>query len=163
MCRDISIQRSGGSFQPYSGTDGIDVAFEAGGTVWHFDVVLENTTGDLLVAECKRWEDAVPQKEVAVIAHTVERLRAATGHAVAGLLFAKTRVQAGALKHAAFEAIEVVVAEEGQSLPAFDILVLRYDPNRDEVLKNFFVSIAETVVMGDSCDAVFIQPDGTIE
>jgi len=71
MCRDICIQRSAHSFQPYHGTDGIDVGFEAGGTTWSFDVALENTNGDLLVAECKRWADPVPQKEVAVIAHTV--------------------------------------------------------------------------------------------
>ncbi len=162
-CRDICIQRSGGAFQPYHGTDGIDVAFEAGGAAWRFDVVLENATGDLLVAECKRWSGAVPQKEVAVIAHTVERLRAATGRAVSGLLFAKTDVQIGALKHAAFEAIEVVVAGEAQPLPSFGIAVMRYDAGRDAVLHNFIENVVETVVFTDSCDAVYTRADGTIE
>lgn len=163
MCRDICLQRTHGRFQPYHGSDGIDVAFDVGGTTWHFDVVLEAPAGDLLVAECKRWTDAVPQKEVAVIAHTVELLRKESGLAISGLLFAKTSVQEGALKHAAHEAVEVVVADEGQPLPAFNIEVRSYDPARDTVLRNFLVSMDETVVVTDSCNDVVTHPDGTTE
>jgi hypothetical protein len=156
MCRDICIQRSGNTFRPYQGTDGIDVAFEVGGTVWRFDVVLENGNGDLLVAECKRWAAAVPQKEIVVVAHNVESLRAAMKRAVAGLLFAKTHVQSGALKAAAYEAIEVVVADEGQPVPtSFSIVVLRYDANRDAILQHHMHSVTASVVLVDSCDAVF--------
>ena len=155
--------RSGNSFQPYAGTDGIDVALDAGGTTWHFDVVLENAGGDLLVAECKRWASAVPQKEVAVIALTVERLRGETGRAVSGMLFAKTSVQPGALKHASYEGIEIIVAEADQPLPAFDIAVLKHDPQREQVLHNYLVSIVETVTLTESCDAFFTRPDGIRE
>lgn len=159
MCRDICILRSAGLFGAYQGTDGIDVPFCAGGTEWRFDVVLENTNGDLLVAECKRWIGPVPQGEVGKIAHTVERLRQASGRAVSGLLFAKTSAQLGALRHAAHEAIEVVVAEADQPLPEFGITVLRYDPQRDAVLRNDMVSHVERTVVTVSSDAVF-EPGG---
>lgn len=95
--------------------------------------------------------------------NTVEHLRDATGRAVSGFLFAKTHVQIGALKAAVFEAIEVVVADEGQPLPAFDIVVLRYDAARETILRNFCVSVVETVTVTDSCDAFVTLADGTIE
>ena len=161
LCRDICVQRASGAWSPYPGTDGIDVPLPFAGSTWKLDVVLLNATGDFLVAECKRWNENVPQGKVAELALKVERLRQTTGKAVSGLLFVKTGVDPGALKHAAYEGIEVVVSEEDQPLPTFTIEMLRYDPEREKRLRAILCTMVDTCTARDQVEAVVIRADGS--
>jgi hypothetical protein len=72
-------------------------------------------------------------------------------------------VQQGALAHAHHEGIEVVISAESQPLPAFSITALRYDPAREQRLRNFLVAVVDTATARDSAAGVVVRPDGTKE
>ncbi len=129
QCRDLLRHRHA-DLKPYAG-DGVDVPFEVGGTTWSFDVALEGAGGDLIVAECRRRKEAVKQGDVAEFAYKVELLRKHLDRLVAGVFFAKTRLQLGAVKVGDFEGISMAVVGEDAQPPGFAISFHRYDVDRE--------------------------------
>src|SRR4051812_44365499 len=69
---------------PYTG-DGIDVPFSICGTEVRFDVALKDSTGRLLVIECKRWKGKVKQGDIFKFAQEVECLRQDLSVEVSGI------------------------------------------------------------------------------
>jgi hypothetical protein len=163
QCRDI-LQTVDGqtSFCPYD-ADGIDVKFTIGGTDVTFDVVLKDAVGRLLVAECRRREDAIKQEAIFAFAHKVELLRKETGQEVAGAFFAKRKYQLGAVKHASWSGIDVVVLEDGQTTKDFALVYQRYDPNREKRVKEAIVQMSATVMSKGSLSIKVIRKDGSEE
>jgi len=96
QCRDLLMRRYP-DLKPYA-KDGIDIAFDAGGTVWTVDVALIEPSGGLLIVECKRHARAIEQGALASFAKTLDLLRASQPRPVAGVFFAKRTYQQGALK-----------------------------------------------------------------
>jgi hypothetical protein len=162
-CRDVWLQRSGGKLKQYKGTDGIDVAFDAGGTTWTFDIVLEDDEGGLHVGEAKRWEKSVDQGEIRKFAATVEDLQA-TGVSVAeAIFFAKTDAQAGALDVADYRAIPFIISGEHQPLPEFNLAIVRSATNSRGRVTCFEVSIVDQAKATDAVEAWVVHPDGSKE
>src|SRR5262245_35757404 len=73
LCRDV-LMRENHSLVPFTG-DGVDVPFEAGGTVWTLDVALRAQGDNLVLAECRRRKQVVKQEDVAALAYKVEQVR----------------------------------------------------------------------------------------
>lgn len=161
-CRDVWIQRSDGKLRPFRGTDGLDVPIPCGGTTWTFDILLEAETGELHVGEAKRWASAVPQDALRAFAGKVADLREATNKEVAGIFFAKTDAQAGALGVAKHHGVLLVVSGEDQLLPAFGIAMLYPDPCAEGRRKRrhaYEEHVVEAAHLGDSADATYVGPD----
>jgi hypothetical protein len=162
-CRDVWVQRSGGKLRPYRDTDGLDVSFEAGGTTWTFDIVLEDDEGGLHVGEAKRWEKSVDQGEVRKFAAIMDDLRATGIEVVEGVLFAKTDAQAGALDVAGYRAIRLIISGENQPLPEFSLAIVRSAPNRRGRVTCFEVGKAERVQPTDTVEATVVHAHGSKE
>lgn len=135
QCRDVLIHRDQW-LVPFSG-DGIDVPFDVGGTTWTIDVALQLDSSEVVVAECRRREANVKQEEVAGFAYKVEQLRQELGLPIAGVFFAKSGHQLGALKVGNFEGITMAVLSEGEKPPGFSMVFQRYDPERAKRLNHY--------------------------
>lgn len=105
LCRDLLMRRYP-DLRPYE-RDGIDIAFEAAGTVWTVDIALVEPNGGLVIVECKRWIDAIDQGTLAGFAKTLDMLSESQTNSVAGVFFAKQAYQRGALKLAYHLGIEL--------------------------------------------------------
>ncbi len=139
-CRDVLIYRDP-ELTPWAG-DGIDVPFDLPDTVWTLDIALRDGDGALLVAECRRTVDAVKQDDVASFAYKVELLRKSKPVPVAGVIFAKTEHQIGAVKVGAFNGIEIAILEERSTPPGFNITFLRYDAERERRCQELIMHLA---------------------
>ncbi len=140
-CRDILIHRDL-ELEPYSG-DGIDVPFAMGGTTWSIDVVLRHkTSGSVVIAECRRRQDAVQQNDVGAFAYEAELLREQLGVPVAALFVAKKAIQIGALKTGDFNGISMVVVDEDAVPPSFKMDFHRFDANRKKRYHEYVLHIA---------------------
>jgi hypothetical protein len=71
----------------------------------------------LVVAECRRTNDAVKQNHVAAFADGVERPRKYLDIPVSGFFITKTNHQVGAIKLGQLEGIRIVVKREGDLGP----------------------------------------------
>jgi hypothetical protein len=138
-CRDV-LRHKYPEFWPYAG-DGIDVAFAVGGTTWTMDVALKNSTGVLLVAECRRREEATKQEAIAAFAHKVELLRREFGVPVLGAFLCKSSPQLGAVKHSQFEGITVAELLEGNIPEGFSVSFHRYDIERERRIRDFILKV----------------------
>ncbi len=140
LCRDVLLQRRP-KFTAFS-DDGIDVLFNAGGTIWTMDVALRAPEADVLVAECRGRSDPAKQEEVAAFAYKVELLRKHLGVPVAGVFMAKTAPQLGAIKVTHFEGIRMAVLNETEAHPGFTIVFHRYDLERQKRCRDFLLQCA---------------------
>jgi hypothetical protein len=157
-CRDV-LQYQHPGFSPYSG-DGIDVAFAVGGTTWTMDVALRDSTGELLVAECRRRKEPAKQEALAAFAHKVELLRKEFAVRVAGAFFSKSSPQLGAVKHSQFEGIIVAELLEGNISEGFSVAFYHYDREREKRLRDFVLKVAAGHYALTGGDVRFIRNAG---
>ena len=162
LCRNILQTVGDPSLNPYSG-DGIDVKFKIGGTEVTFDVALENNFGRLVVAESRRRNDVVKQEALFAFAHKVELLRQVTSREVAGVFFAKRNFQLGAVKHATWSGIDVIILNDGQTTTDFALAYHRYDAEREKRIREGFVQMSGTLSMKGSLEIKVIRKDGREE
>lgn len=139
-CRDILVFRDS-SLVPWE-SDGIDIQLKLPDTTWSVDVALRRTsTGELVVAECRRTAGAVKQEDVAAFAYKVELLRKSLSMDVAGVFMTKTGHQLGAVKVGQFNGIELVILPEDAAPPGFNITFLRYDVEREAKLREMVMHV----------------------
>jgi hypothetical protein len=131
-CRDMLIEVSKLQLIAASG-DGIDVQFnDLGGTNVTFDVALKDTSGNFIIAECRRQVEKVKQEAIFAFAYKVEMLRKYTGQKVDGVFFTKSHYQLGALKHAEWSGIQLAVFGQDQNpLHSFALMYSGYDRERE--------------------------------
>ena len=158
--RDMLVRRAHPErLDPYAG-DGIDVPVMLGSNTRTFDVLLRAPTGRLIAAECKRTKDSVPMADVDLFAYHVELLRMETELEVAGVFFAKTGYQLGAVKVAPDTGIEVAVCAEQQQESVFALTFERYDAAREKRLRDGLVMINGGLSVSATLGAVLIRNDG---
>ena len=116
FCRDLLL-KDDAALVPVSG-DGVDVPLEAAGSKWTFDVALHVPSERLVVAECRRRIRAVQQDDLAAFAFKVDRLRQALGLPIAGVFFAKSRYQVGAVRSAQSEGISMATVGDRNTIAA---------------------------------------------
>jgi len=164
LARDIfRVLSEQQSLFPYEG-DGIDVAFDMGGTIWTLDVALKDHEGKTVVAECRRWRGKkIKQGHIAEFAYKVELLRKHSNASVAGLYFTKSKYQIGAIKAAAWAGIEVAICDEGQPLTQFVVSYQLYDAEREKRLQKVLGCFTESQDVADSVRLTVTRADGTIE
>lgn len=138
-CRDV-LMSSTPELTPWA-TDGIDVSFELPDTTWTFDVALRDRTGAPVVAECRRTVGPVKQEDVAAFAYKVESLRRALQIPVAGVFFARSDHQIGAIKVGQFNGIQLAILEDGAKPPGFNITFLRYDADRERRCRDILMHV----------------------
>jgi hypothetical protein len=107
FCRDV-LRKNDPALVPIDG-DGVDVALDAAGSRWTFDIALHVPETRLLVAECRRRRAPVKQEDFAAFAFKVDRLRQSVGLPVAGVFFAKSRYQVGAVRSGQHEGVTMAV------------------------------------------------------
>jgi hypothetical protein len=113
-------------FEPYSG-DGIDVRIALGSAPRTFDVALKDPAGRIVVAECRRRRGKVKLADLDAFAHRVRLLGEETGMPVAGVYFAKSAYQLGAVKAGGDAKIQVAVCAQDQPPRAFALSFEHYD------------------------------------
>lgn len=162
LCRDIFQQlNKQQKLKPYDG-DGIDVKFEElGGTGISFDVALINGSGDIVVAECRRRMNRVKQSDVFAFAHTVELLRKTSENMVAGLFFTKSQYQIGAVKHANWIGVDVIVLNDKSKPTDFVLSYQKYDVGREKRLQEILANMTGTIQMRGTVSAVLNKKDGS--
>lgn len=135
LCRNIiqQIQQQEG-LVPYAG-DGIDVPIMIAGSEWKIDVALTDMKNKVVFVECKRRSATLKQSNIAEFAYLVEGFRKENHMQVAGIYFTKTGYQQGAIEAARVPGIQVAVVAENQSLNPLIVRYLRYDVEREEVIK----------------------------
>lgn len=138
-CRDALMFRDP-SLAPCR-ADGIDISFQLADTEWTFDVALGSASGSLVVAECRRTIGPVKQEDVGAFAYKVEALRKTLDLPVAGVFITKSDHQLGAVRVGQFNGIVLAVLSEGSMPPGFNIVFLRYDPEREAKLKDYVVHV----------------------
>jgi len=139
ICRDVLIFRDP-TLLPWE-ADGVDIPFKLADTEWTFDVALKSASGDLVVAECRRTTGAVKQEDIAAFEYKVEALRKGRELNVAGVFITKSDHQLGAVRVGQFNGITLAVLSEGSTPPGFNIVFLRYDPERERKLKNYVMHV----------------------
>src|SRR5688572_11538599 len=163
LARDILQRRARPMvLVPYLG-DGIDIPILLGSAVRTFDVALKDSSGQVVVAECKRTRGPVKLGELDTFAHRVELLRKQLGVPVAGVYFAKTAYQLGAIKSAPDSGVQVAVCAQDQPINAFSLAFKKYDPQHDRVKTEGEVSISRTVKSSATLGRVLIRRDGNRE
>jgi len=163
LCRDILIKRfSRWLLLPCAG-DGIDVAFELGGTMRTFDVALTDVDGRLVVAECRRTKKPVKLLDLDAFAYRVELLRKSKKCEVAGIYFTKTAYQAGAVRAGDYSGIEVAVCAPEQPLSSFSLMFHRYDADRNRRLRRGEGYFEGHIKPEGSLFAKVTHPDGSVE
>ena len=138
-CRDVLIFRNR-ELTPWA-DDGIDVPFDLPDTRWTIDVALRDSTGALVVAECRRTSGDVKQEDLAAFAYKVEKLRKHLDIPVAGFFFATTGHQRGAIKVGQFNGIEVIILKYGAAPPGFNMTFLRYDAERETKCRDIVMHV----------------------
>jgi len=126
--------------QPWEG-DGIDVVFAFGGTDWRLDVVLRDTSGSLVVVECKRTLNAVKQGAMFTFAKKVESLQQSLQIPVVGLMMTTHDHQIGAVKVGQDSGVKPIVLPEGSAPPGFSMTTLRYHAEREIKCRDLAVYI----------------------
>ena len=160
QARDILIRKaSPKELLPFSG-DGVDVGVMLGSAQRTFDVLLRGDEG-LVAAECKRTADRVQLGELDQFAHRVELLRKELQIDVAGVFFAKTGYQAGAVRTGPDSGIETTVCAENQVNAVFALQYWRYDSERERRIVDGVVLINRSVSMSASLGAVVVRVDGS--
>jgi len=130
LCRDIMVERDSSLvLVPYDG-DGIDVPLQLGTSERTFDVALVDQEGRLVVAECRRTKNPVKLYDLDAFAYRVELLRRNSACEVAGVYFAKTGYQEGAVKAAGDSGIQTAVCAQDQEPSSFLLVFHRYDAAR---------------------------------
>jgi hypothetical protein len=162
LCRDILIERSDGSLKPYGG-DGIDVPIRLGNTERTFDVTLADPGGRIVAVECKRTTGPVKIVDLDAFAYRVELLRKQVGVEVAGVYFAKTAFQSGAVKAGADAHIQVATCAEQQILNAFALVFHRYDPQLERRFRQGELRTAGEFRPTGSLYGKVIRADGSEE
>lgn len=131
--------------EPYAG-DGIDVLIKLGFTEFTFDVALKGSDNRIVVVECKAYSERnrVKQGDIARFANEVRLLRTETLANVAAVFFTRSGYQAGAVRHAAWEDIEIAVCSPKESLDRIFLTYYRYDPVTDKQVRHHvdYASIA---------------------
>lgn len=144
--------------------DGIDVKFSnLGGTDITFDISLQDSTGNLVVAECRRQKNPVKQESMFAFARKVELLRKQMKRKVAGVFFAKHNYQIGSVKHAGCSGIQVVILNQNQSVQNFALVFQKYDSQRQKSLQEATVNVTEEIAVKESLLLTVIRGDGTTE
>jgi len=163
LCRDILQRISPESLIALDG-DGVDVRFDGlGGTDITFDVALQDTKGDFVVAECRRWNERIKQEAIFAFAHKVELLRQHTGRRVAGVFFAKHQFQVGAVKHGNWTGIRLAVLEQEQPIKGFALAFQKYDARRAKRIQEAIAHLSDEITLTGSLSAAVIRKDGTVE
>jgi hypothetical protein len=127
FCRDV-LRKSEPALAPISG-DGVDVPIAVGGTTWSFDVALEVPGDRVLVAECRRRKEPVKQEDLAAFAYRLCLLRNARPVPVAGVFFAKSAYQKGAVAAAQEAGISMAKVGDTNTIESgFAIEYHRIDP-----------------------------------
>lgn len=129
LARDILVRMSDSSLEPYLG-DGIDVRIPIGSAPRTFDVALKDPAGRIVVAECRRWRGKVKLADLDAFENRVRRLGEETGLPVAGVYFAKSAFQLGAVKAGGDANIQVAVCAQDQPARAFALAFEHYDHQR---------------------------------
>jgi hypothetical protein len=144
--------------------DGIDVKFSSlGGTDITFDIALQDSIGNLVVAECKRQNNSVKQEAMIAFARKVELLRKQTKRKVAGVFFAKHNYQIGSVKHADWSGIQVVILNQNQSVQNFALIYQKYDSQREKRLQEAIGHITGEITPKGSLSLKVTRGDGTTE
>ncbi|MCK4306479.1 MAG: hypothetical protein KAY24_19715 [Candidatus Eisenbacteria sp.] len=164
LCRDIMVERDSSLvLVPYDG-DGIDVPLQLGTSQRTFDVALVDQEGRLVVAECRRTKNPVKLYDLDAFAYRVELLRRNSACEVAGVYFAKTGYQEGAVKAAGDSGIQAAVCAQDQEPSSFLLVFHRYDAARHRRLRHCERQLRPAVVsVGATVDAKIIRADGTVE
>jgi hypothetical protein len=162
LCRDILQKISSEPLIPL-GSDGVDVRFHGlGGTDITFDVALQNTKGDFVVGECRRWNESIKQAATFAFAHKVELLRQHTGLRVAGVFFTKRQFQVGAVKHGNWTGTRLAILEQDQSSKSLALAFQKYDAGRAKRLQEAIAHLSGEITPKGSLSVV-IHKDGTVE
>lgn len=148
--------------EPYSG-DGIDVPIKLGSAIRTFDVALKDHNNQLVVAECKRTRAPIKLTDLDAFAHRVELLRRETNGAVAGVYFAKTAYQLGAIKAAPDSGIRVALCAQDQPPTVFGLMFERYDPDRERRIRDGQVFINAGLQATAEAGTLGVHVDGTQE
>ena len=164
QCRDLLLQRIGslGPLKPYAG-DGIDVPIKLGHPTHKFDVALRSPDGRLVVGECKRWSDSVPQGQLAEFVHWVGELRRIASTEVAAFFFASMDPQLGLLQTAIEPNVRVVVYVPDQEPSSVAFSFVRFDPVAEARVKDAFAHLTATASMTASVSSVVIRAGGSGE
>ena len=148
-CRDLLIQLDPRLYPQNS--DGIDIPVQnICGTTVTFDILLRSPEGEIVAAECKRWESSVPQGPLFEFATKCEGLREALGSPVAGIFLAKKSVQQGLLKVASNMGVQVIVLPEASSDPGFYFRFEEYDVDREQRIRTHKAGVSETVAISEN-------------
>jgi hypothetical protein len=162
LARNILQTLAGQGLVPYS-DDGIDVPFEMGGTTWTLDVALKDSEGNIVVAECKRWQEPIKQGHIAEFAYKVELLREETDKRVAGVFFTRTKYQIGAVKAAPYRGVKVAICNQDQSLQQYTLSFQKYDPTRAKRLQEALAYLTGAIQPKGHLVGRIIHADGTAE
>jgi hypothetical protein len=164
LCRDIlkSVESSG-RLTPYS-DDGIDIKFEGlGGTDITFDIALSDPEGNIVVAECRRRDEPVKQEALLAFARKVELLRKQTERPVAGIFFAKSKYQIGAIKHASWSGIKVAILDQSHPIKNFILSYQRYDVRREKRIQESLAHLTGEISAKGTVSIIVMRGDGTVE
>ena len=124
----------------------MDVALDAAGSLWTFDIVLHVPETRLVVAECRRCTAPVKQEDFAAFAFKVDRLGQSVGLPVAGVFFAKSRYQVGALRSGRHEGVTMAVVSDREIVgEGFVIEYHRWDYMVDKRAKDATIHIGRPV------------------
>ena len=163
MCRDILLERARPTaLFPLSG-DGIDVAIMLGSAERTFDVVMTEDSGKLVVAECRRTKGLVKLSDIDAFARRVELLRLESGSEVAGVFFAKTGFQRGAVKAAQDAGGDAATCAQDQPVPSFALLFNRYDAVRAARFGHGEAQVQGSAKIVASVSAKIVRADGSVE
>jgi hypothetical protein len=163
LCRDILQEISPEPLIAFNG-DGVDVRFDGlGGTDITFDVVLQDTKGNLVAAECKRWNEPMKQEAIFAFSYRVELLRLRTGRKVAGVFFAKRQFQVGAVKHGNWRGIRLALLEQDQSIKGFALAFQKYDARRAKRLQEALAHLSGEITPKSSLLLAVIPKDDSID
>lgn len=162
-CRDILISRAAPLQVAPEDGDGVDVGFRLESVVRTFDVALTDDHNKLVVAECRRTVAPVKIVDIDAFAQRVELLRKATGREVAGVFFAKTAFQEGAVKAAQDSGIAAATCAQDQPPSSFSILFHRYDPERERRFRHGEAYAQDSVAVVPTLDVKVIRADGTVD
>ena len=102
--------------------------------------------------------------DIGAFAYKAELLRSHLGVAVAGVFFAKTAVQLGAVKVGTFEGIEVAVLAEDHTGSGASLVFHRYDEERAKRTRHYVLEpLSGHVTLTGTLEAKLIRNGKVIE